>query len=98
MLRARRGAFACSSVGVAAIVFTAGIALFPFLLPSSTHPSQGLTVWDASSDERTLFLLLVTTVVLFPLVLAYTAWALHAMHGGDADSPLPSFRGDGHGE
>jgi len=98
LLRARRGAFACSSVGVAAIVFTAGIALFPFLLPSSTHPSQGLTVWDASSDERTLFLLLVTTVVLFPLVLAYTAWALHAMHGGDADSPLPSFRGDGHGE
>jgi cytochrome d ubiquinol oxidase subunit II len=81
LLRARRGAFACSTVAVAAVVFTAGIALFPFLLPSSTHPSHGLTVWDASSDERTLFLLLVAMVFLFPLVLAYTSWALRVTHG-----------------
>jgi len=81
LLRGRRGAFACSVLGVAAVVFTAGIALFPFLLPSSTHPSHGLTIWDASTDERTLILLLIATVVLFPIVLAYSSWVLHAMHG-----------------
>ena len=38
--------------------FTAGIALFPFLMPSSTDPNQGLTIWDASSSAKTLFIML----------------------------------------
>jgi cytochrome d ubiquinol oxidase subunit II len=69
LLRARRLAFVASSVAVMAIVFTGGFALFPFLLPSATDPSQGLTVWDASSSRSTLGTMLFATAVLLPLVL-----------------------------
>lgn len=73
--------FVASGVAVAAIVFTAGVALFPFLLPSSTAPAQGLTVWDASSSERTLGIMLFATCLLLPIVLAYSAWAFRVMRG-----------------
>jgi len=55
---------------------TAGISLFPFLLPSSTQPAASLTVWDASSSRLTLFIMLIAVVLLLPIVLAYTAFAL----------------------
>ncbi|HYL71307.1 MAG TPA: cytochrome d ubiquinol oxidase subunit II, partial [Candidatus Dormibacteraeota bacterium] len=74
-------AFVASSVSVAGTVATGGIALFPFLMPSSTHPGQGLTVWDASSSERTLFIMLCAVVVFMPLVLAYTAWVFRVLRG-----------------
>ncbi len=60
---------------------TAGVALFPFLMPSSTHPDQGLTVWDASSSARTLFHMLVVVGVFLPVVLAYTAWVFRVLRG-----------------
>jgi cytochrome d ubiquinol oxidase subunit II len=81
LLRARRLAFLASSLAVMAIVFTGGFALFPFLLPSATNPSQGLTVWDASSSQSTLGTMLFVTAVLLPLVLLYSAWAFRVMRG-----------------
>jgi cytochrome d ubiquinol oxidase subunit II len=66
---------------VAGTILTAGIALFPFLMPSSTHPDQGLTVWDASSSRGTLFIMLLAVLVLLPVVLAYTAWVYHVLRG-----------------
>ena len=79
--RARKLAFLASAATVAAIVATAGIALFPFLLPSSTHPEMSLTVWDASSSQLTLFVMLLATAILLPIILAYTAFALRVMRG-----------------
>jgi cytochrome d ubiquinol oxidase subunit II len=81
LLRRPSLAFAASGLAVAMVVFTAGFALFPFLLPSSTDPSQGLTVWDASSSHRTLGIMLLATVILLPIVLAYSAWAFRVMRG-----------------
>src|SRR6516164_10658622 len=40
--RAPRTAFAASAIGVAGIIATAGVSLFPFLVPSSTHPAASL--------------------------------------------------------
>jgi cytochrome bd ubiquinol oxidase subunit I len=79
--RARVLAFLASAAAVAGIIATAGIALFPFLLPSSTHPEASLTVWDASSSQLTLFIMLLATVILLPIVLAYTAFVLRVMRG-----------------
>jgi len=79
--RVRVLAFLLSALSVIGIIATAGLALFPFLLPSSTHPEMSLTVWDASSSQTTLFLMLVATVILLPIVLAYTAYALRVMRG-----------------
>jgi cytochrome bd ubiquinol oxidase subunit II len=74
-------AFISSALTVAATILTAGIGLFPFLMPSSTDPNQGLTIWDASSSAKTLFIMLLCVVVLLPIVLAYTAWVYHVLKG-----------------
>ncbi|MFD2239128.1 cytochrome d ubiquinol oxidase subunit II [Aureimonas populi] len=70
-----------SSLSVFGIVSTAGLALFPFLLPSSLNPDASLTVWDASSSHFTLFIMLVSTVIFLPLIIAYTIWVYRVMSG-----------------
>ena len=74
-------AFALSSLAVAGVVLTAGFALFPFIMPSSTDPNSSLTVWDAVSSHRTLQIMFWATVIFLPLVIAYTAWAYRLMRG-----------------
>ena len=82
LVRSRSGlAFLASTLAQAGTILTAGIALFPFLMPSSTRPEHGLTVWDASSSARTLTIMLIAVIVLLPLVLAYTAWAFRVLRG-----------------
>lgn len=80
-LRNRVLGFVASCLAVATIILTAGIALFPFLLPSSTQPGHGLTVWDASSSQTTLGIMLFATTVFLPLILAYSTWAFRIMRG-----------------
>ena len=58
-----------------------GASLFPFLLPSSSDPRSSLTVWDASSSQRTLGIMLLAVAVLLPLVIAYTSWVYHVLRG-----------------
>lgn len=55
--------------------------MFPYILPSSIDPHSSLTVWNASSSQKTLGIMLVVTVVFLPIVLAYTAWAYKIMWG-----------------
>lgn len=70
-----------TSSSVAGIVATAGVSMFPFLLPSSSSPSSSLTVWDASSSRLTLGIMLVATLVFVPIVLAYTSWVYTVLRG-----------------
>jgi cytochrome d ubiquinol oxidase subunit II len=81
--RARRAlpAFLASGVAVFGVVATAGVSLFPFLLPSSIDPASSLTVWDASSSRRTLMIMLVVTAVFMPVIVAYTAWVYRVLAG-----------------
>ena len=83
LLRAARHgmAFTASALAQAATILTAGIGLFPFLLPSSTQPSHGLTVWDASSSERTLGIMLIAVIVFLPVILLYTSWVFRVLRG-----------------
>jgi cytochrome d ubiquinol oxidase subunit II len=74
-------AFVSSCIAQAGTILTAGIALFPFLMPSATNPDQGLTIWDASSSERTLSIMLVAVIIFLPIVLAYTAWVFRVLKG-----------------
>jgi cytochrome bd ubiquinol oxidase subunit II len=74
-------AFLASCLVQGGTILTAGIGLFPFLMPSSTHPNQGLTIWDASSSARTLFIMLIAVIVFLPIVLAYTAWVFRVLKG-----------------
>ncbi|WP_363350572.1 cytochrome d ubiquinol oxidase subunit II [Methylocystis echinoides] len=89
-----RGALLASSVATAGVVTTAGFSMFPFLLPSSSHPGQSLTVWDASSSERTLGLMLVAVIVFLPIVLAYTSWVYYVLRGPVTEAAIE--KGDDH--
>ena len=82
-LRTQKGglAFAGSALSAAGIIATVGISMFPFILPSSVDPHSSLTVWNASSSQKTLGIMLFATVVFLPIVLAYTAWAMRVMRG-----------------
>jgi cytochrome bd ubiquinol oxidase subunit II len=79
--RARGLLFVASAVGIAGVVGTMGVSLFPFLMPSSSEPGSSLTVWDASSSHRTLWIMLLATGVFLPIVLAYTAWVYRVLRG-----------------
>jgi cytochrome d ubiquinol oxidase subunit II len=74
-------ALVASGVTQAATILTAGMALFPFLMPSSTNPGESLTIWDASSSAKTLFIMLIAVIVFLPIVLAYTTWVYRVLRG-----------------
>jgi cytochrome d ubiquinol oxidase subunit II len=78
----RRGlAFIASAAGILGIIATAGVSMFPFLMPSDIAPAASLTVWDASSSRLTLFVMLVVTLIFLPIVLVYTAIVFRALRG-----------------
>jgi cytochrome d ubiquinol oxidase subunit II len=82
-LRSRRAGAAvlASALVQAGTILTAGFALFPFLMPSSTFPNQSLTVWDASSSAKTLLLMLGAAAVFLPIIVAYTTWVFRVLKG-----------------
>lgn len=73
--------FIASGTGIFGIISTAGVSMFPFLMPSSIAPQASLTVWDASSSERTLFIMLICTLIFLPIVLSYTAFVFRVLRG-----------------
>lgn len=81
-------AFIPSGLMVGCTVATAGVALFPFLMTSSSNPSHSLTVWDASSSHMTLWLMTIAAVIFVPIVLAYTSWAFHIMRGAHSEASV----------
>ena len=60
-------AFIANSIAIAGIVGTAGVSIYPFLLPSSTHLSSGLTVWDAPSSSWFLMVIASCVVLAMPM-------------------------------
>lgn len=74
-------AFFLTALVPACTIATAGAALFPFLLPSSSDPRASLTVWDGSSSKLTLEIMLGCVVLFLPIVLAYTGWVYHVLRG-----------------
>jgi len=74
-------AFVASSVALAGVILTAGFAMFPFVIPSSSDMRSSLTVWDSVSSHRTLAIMFWIVVIMLPIVLAYTAWAYRVVRG-----------------
>jgi cytochrome bd ubiquinol oxidase subunit II len=83
LLKAGRSglAFIASALGIFGIIATAGVSLFPFLMPSDIAPAASLTVWDASSSRLTLFVMLLATLIFLPIVLIYTAIVFRVLRG-----------------
>lgn len=74
-------ALICSGLSIAGIIATVGVSLFPFILPSSFDPNASLLVWDASSSQLTLLVMLVAVLIFVPLILLYTGWVFYALRG-----------------
>lgn len=83
MSRLEKGAWAFlfSSLTMACVILTAGVAMFPFVMPSSTMLNASLTMWDATSTHRTLNLMTWVAVVFVPIVLLYSGWCYWKMFG-----------------
>lgn len=69
------------SLSVAGIIATAGVSMFPFVMPSSTVLNSSLTMWDATSSHLTLKIMLFAVLVFLPIVLLYTFWCYRRMWG-----------------
>lgn len=80
-IRQRVVVFVISGLGIAGVIGSMGVSLFPFLLPSSSHPQSSLTVWDASSSHMTLGIMLIAVIIFLPIILAYTGWVYRVMRG-----------------
>lgn len=74
-------AFTASSICMLGIIGTAGVSLFPFIMPSSTDPRSSLTVWDSVSSQLTLSLMFWATLIFLPIIIFYTSWAYKKMSG-----------------
>jgi cytochrome d ubiquinol oxidase subunit II len=76
-----KSAFVASGIAVTGVILTAGFALFPFIVPSSTQPNHSLTLYDAVSSQLTLGIMLVAVIVFLPLIGLYTAWVYAMLRG-----------------
>jgi cytochrome d ubiquinol oxidase subunit II len=83
MVRANRSTLAWWSGALAwiGVIGSVGASMFPFLMPSSSNPSQSLTIWNAVSSRTTLIWMAGWAGVFMPAILAYTSWAFYVMRG-----------------
>lgn len=58
---------------MAGIIFNFVVCtMFPFVMPSITHPEMSLLMWDATSSEWTLTLMLGFALIFVVILLSYT--------------------------
>jgi len=74
-------AFFASSFTIACMMGLMAISLFPRLVPSITDLSYSLTIYNASSTERTLFTMLIIALIGMPFVIGYTIFIYRAFKG-----------------
>jgi len=72
-------ALVTSSLSLSGIIVTAGAAMFPFIMPSSTNPNSSLIAWDAVSSHLTLSVMFWAAMIFVPIILGYTTWTYTKM-------------------
>jgi cytochrome d ubiquinol oxidase subunit II len=77
--RCAKGTLFASSLMIIGTILTAALAMFPFILPSSTNLNQSLTIWNASAPRHSLNLVLAIVGVMTPVIFVYTA-TVYAKH------------------
>ena len=63
-----------TSLMLIGVIMTAGVSLFPFIMPSSNNLNISLTIWDAVSSHKTLNIMFIAVCIFVPLILSYTTW------------------------
>jgi len=70
-----------SSLAIFGVMATGGASLFPFIVPSSIAPADSLTVFNGTSSQYTLTVMMWAAIIFMPLVIGYTLWCYRAMWG-----------------
>lgn len=65
-------AFVASSIAITSLISLAAVGMFPRLVPSSTNLAFSLTIYNASSSEKTLMTMMIIALIGMPLVILYT--------------------------
>jgi cytochrome d ubiquinol oxidase subunit II len=75
-------AFVGSALTILGLAGVAAVGNYPEIVPArGSAPETALTVTSAASGELTLQVMLVITLIGFPLVLAYTVWVYRTFRG-----------------
>ncbi len=74
-------AFLATSSTIGLMIFLMGLSLFPRLVPSSADLANSLTIYNASSSQRTLTVMLVIALIGMPMVIGYTVWIYRIFRG-----------------
>ncbi|MFD2273020.1 cytochrome d ubiquinol oxidase subunit II [Undibacterium arcticum] len=70
-----------SGTAVAGVILTAGVSMFPFVMPSSLEPNSSLTAWDAVASHKSLAIMFWVVVVFLPIIMLYTTWVYRVVRG-----------------
>ena len=75
-------AFIFSSLSIILLLILFSIGTYPYIVRSTIDPlTNSLTLYNASSSERTLINLLIIVIIGVPLVLAYGVWIYRIFRG-----------------
>ena len=66
-------AFLSSGAAIASLLLLFAIGIFPNIVSSNPNPEFSLTLYNASSSQKTLKIMLIMAVIGIPFVLAYTS-------------------------
>lgn len=61
-------------LGISLVIFTGFSASFPYILPSTINPNEGLLIIDAASSAHTLSIITGVASIFLPIVIGYQAW------------------------
>lgn len=73
--------FFSSALAIVGMMATAGLAIFPELVPALPGSHAPLTIYDSSSTERTLTIMLLLTLLWLPVVVGYTIFCYRQFRG-----------------
>ncbi|QJC36910.1 cytochrome d ubiquinol oxidase subunit II [Enterobacteriaceae endosymbiont of Donacia vulgaris] len=71
--------FIFSIFTIISMISTIGIIMFPFILPSNIKYYQSLTIWNSTSSQLTLNIMLYVVIIFMPIILTYTFWCYKKM-------------------
>jgi cytochrome d ubiquinol oxidase subunit II len=73
--------FIFSALSISFLLILVAIELYPVMILANNDPVNSLTIYNASSSDKALGIMLTITAIGFPLVIAYTVFVYRAFWG-----------------
>ncbi|RMA97186.1 cytochrome d ubiquinol oxidase subunit II [Hydrogenothermus marinus] len=70
-----------SSITITGTVLTIALASYPVFIRSTIDEKYNLTIWNSSSSDLTLTIMLVSTLIFLPIVIGYTTYVYKVFKG-----------------